>query len=234
MPKKLVERPRRGAWGPKRAQRDRSKTRMAIAREDFGALRKRGPMARHDKWLNEYLKPLQRFLRSRRGQPWDRVYSELREHLSASSTVHMHIMEHLWDMVARRVRVERGRVFRVERTAWRNELFCDGWGFYVHPRSGLLCEATAPRPRRRPRTPRVPYRAGGGNLLYLELEGQWYAVRLADERARDAEDWWDPVLGARVPRCHPEERRRHYGSRWLYAVDKRQLNRRALRRLGLR
>ncbi len=80
----------------------------------------------------------------------------------------------------------------------------------------------------------MPYRAGGGNLLYLELEGQWYAVRLADERARDAEDWWDPVLGARVPRCHPEERRRHYGSRWLYAVDKRQLNRRALRRLGLR
>lgn len=47
------------------------------------------------KQLNENLSPLKRFLESKRGQRWDDIYSEMREHVSAGNEVQNHILSHL-------------------------------------------------------------------------------------------------------------------------------------------
>jgi len=57
------------------------------------------------KTLNENLKPLVRFLASRAGQPWDEVYSEIRERINVKSAVQLHIMQHLWGFVDRDIKI---------------------------------------------------------------------------------------------------------------------------------
>jgi hypothetical protein len=62
---------------------------------------RRGAALRGDrKTLNENLKPLRRYLEKLVGRPWDKVYSEIAEHLRVSSTVQQHVRDHLKDFVA--------------------------------------------------------------------------------------------------------------------------------------
>jgi hypothetical protein len=94
------------------------------------------------KWLNENLAPLRRFLHSRIGRPWDKVYSEICKHVSLDSAVKKHILEHLDQFVVRKVREIDGRLqgidtygrpFELPPTSRRTRL-------YVCPRTGLLLE----------------------------------------------------------------------------------------------
>lgn len=97
-----------GARKLKRQHRRRSRERFHQSPEEAP---KREPMSGHRNYgwyakeLNEFLNPLQRFLESRVGQPWSKVYSEIRENLSPNNTVQMHIMQHLWQYVDRNVKV---------------------------------------------------------------------------------------------------------------------------------
>ncbi|HZH78594.1 MAG TPA: hypothetical protein VEY88_21375 [Archangium sp.] len=94
------------------------------------------------KWLNENLAPLRRFLHSRIGRPWDKVYSEICEHVSLDSAVKKHILEHLDQFVVRKVREIDGRLQGIDTygrplefpsTSRRTRL-------YVCPETGLLLE----------------------------------------------------------------------------------------------
>src|SRR3954469_16133269 len=51
------------------------------------------------KYLNENLQPLVRFLRSNVERFWNDVHSEIAEHLSCSSAVQKHVLDHLRDYV---------------------------------------------------------------------------------------------------------------------------------------
>lgn len=99
MPQLLVERERGGErrrFGA-RMQAFQRKTRT---RKDLECLPQLMPMGfRQTKWLNENLGPLRGFLKSKLGCPWNDVYSELRQRLCPKNTVHMHIMQHLWQYV---------------------------------------------------------------------------------------------------------------------------------------
>jgi len=95
MHKVIVERPRRGAgWArdgrplPVEDQPSRDKFRRGSQRS---------------KTLNENLAPLKRYLQKQVGRPWDKVYGEIRERISPSNTVQMHIHQHLFDYVERNV-----------------------------------------------------------------------------------------------------------------------------------
>src|SRR5688500_12073029 len=48
-----------------------------------------------EKFLNENLSPLRRFLRSSVGRPWDKVYGEICERINRNSAVQLHIWQHL-------------------------------------------------------------------------------------------------------------------------------------------
>ncbi len=99
------------------------------------------------KWLNENLTPLRRFLESRVGRPWDKVYSEICEHISLDSPVKKHVLEHLKHLVARKVREIDGKLYRVD-SYGREVEFTPGSAhpqLYVCPRTGLL-RAYEPKP----------------------------------------------------------------------------------------
>lgn len=52
------------------------------------------------KQLNENLTPLKRFLRAQVGRPWDKVYSEINEHVKVKNTVQAHIRQHIDNFIA--------------------------------------------------------------------------------------------------------------------------------------
>src|SRR4051812_1322018 len=97
MDKVIVERPRHGS----RANNDEKgvvkRRQQAIA--DVHLLPKRSSTARRRrksyKNLNEHLAPLRRFLNSRVGRHWDKVYAEIRERINPDSTQEMHILQHV-------------------------------------------------------------------------------------------------------------------------------------------
>jgi hypothetical protein len=50
---------------------------------------------------DDYLTPLLGYLHSKVGEKWDDVYSEIRKHTSADSTIGAHLYTHLWGYVER-------------------------------------------------------------------------------------------------------------------------------------
>jgi hypothetical protein len=51
------------------------------------------------KQLNENLQPLRRYLRRQVGRPWNKVHSEISEHLNSNTAVQKHILDHLkWEV----------------------------------------------------------------------------------------------------------------------------------------
>src|SRR6476660_1466738 len=97
MDKVIVERPRLGSRANNDDKGALKRRQRAIGNEEL--LPKRSSTARgrrnNYKSLNEHLAPLRRFLNSRVGRNWDKVYAEIRERINPDSTQQMHILQHL-------------------------------------------------------------------------------------------------------------------------------------------
>ncbi|MEL6349410.1 MAG: hypothetical protein AAFV53_40280 [Myxococcota bacterium] len=147
--------------------------------EDYEALPERltmRPRRGYRRQFGDNLAPLRRFLTAKLGERWDDVYAELRDGMSTRSAVHMHIFEHIDQMVSKDVILDGDRVLHHSR--WRGELFFNRWTFYVHPETGRLMQPTRTRPRNRWSPPeRAPHVDLGDGTLYLHYEGQWYIVQ---------------------------------------------------------
>ncbi|MGP1667627.1 MAG: hypothetical protein ACTS5I_17350 [Rhodanobacter sp.] len=99
MTKVIVERPRLGhkdSYRPLRAERKRDLSEDAPTRE---SMTKPHRMHYEGKQLNENLNPLRRFLRAQVGRPWDKVYSEINEHVKVTSAVQAHVRQHIKDFI---------------------------------------------------------------------------------------------------------------------------------------
>ena len=111
MAKVIVERPRlsrppRGKGSP--YPRGRLKT--IFERDLEGAPSKLGMGFPHaEKWLNENLAPLRRFVMGKVGRRWDLVRAEISAHVRRTSAVQAHVFEHLGDMVIENVEMVDGR-----------------------------------------------------------------------------------------------------------------------------
>jgi hypothetical protein len=161
MNKLLCERPRGGR---------RLKTKRTLGRHfDWESAPTRAPMPgwiRRSKGLNENLQPLERFLRSRVGRPWDLVYAEIRADLKVTRAIDLHILQHLDHMVHTKVRIIDGVLEAMDNVGWgkigANEL-------YVCPRTGQLrrfqpargrvtatLASSTPRPPSQPSPPCTP------------------------------------------------------------------------------
>lgn len=142
MPKVLVERPR----GGRRIRHQRVNLRGV---RDLDELPKRVSIA-HDnprtKWLSENLEPLARLLERRVGQKWDRVYSEIREHVRFDNPIQLHVLQHLWQFVERHVVMIDGKP--CDSMDHRPFSGYRRW-FYVCPLTGILRRVPhVARPRR--------------------------------------------------------------------------------------
>jgi hypothetical protein len=183
MKKVVVERPRSGSRGRNRKFGARlryveghdyeEQPRKALGFESYRSAKCA------EKEFTDVLNPLERFLRSNLGRPWDKVYSELCAGLDKRKTTGLHIFQHLKHMVISDCYFgEDGKVYSY------------GWGgypvraFYVHPRTGLLCEVRRQSKRERNRELRPDIDAItqlylGDSSGYRKHEGIWYKVKLA-------------------------------------------------------
>ncbi len=223
----------------------------ALVDDDGEPLRARQPVKRplKTKGLNENLNPLKRYLAANVGRPWNKIYSEIAEHLKPSSTVQQHVRDHLGDFVAVKTRMHNGVVMAVTRD--RLASLADTHApYYVHPRTGLL------------RKNEHYQRWGARRRLAREADAAQRAARM---RVIDAatqlhlfkDVWWEVTL-AKSPQIRMKAQKGQvlveapyedvvrrarlstlsgdvlYGRPRVYAIAKRQLSRAELKKYGLR
>ncbi len=222
MAKVIVERPRRGG-GIRYPRSHPDSHRLDI--EDFRSRQgmRRPWLSSHAKGLNENLAPLERYLRTHVGRPWDDIYSEICEHMNRNSAVQLHIWQHLMQFVCRDVYVTLGLV----KPSWWH-----GAGrFYVDPSTGILRENLFRwryrRPEPKPDPNRVP---ASEDIEYRRIEGIWYELRLAPiPKFRIGYDF---AIRKHLTEISDDLLHKFY-DRQVYAARKRQLNKKEIRKLGL-
>lgn len=187
MSKLLCERERANpGWGEPTYQRHKAKDLQLVEYEDEdgegveSAAPKRVPIVgrrgRGSKYLNENLSPLYKFIDSKIGKYWNKVYSEIREDLDTNSAVHMHIMQHLWQYVTRHVEVRDGKVYALPQGDgfWgRGERELNDGDIYVHPKSGVLCRYKRRKVPRK-KAPITSMKLGKKSYLCKFENGIWY------------------------------------------------------------
>jgi hypothetical protein len=245
MAKVIVERPRVGGLPRKRRYR-------YIA---FADLPRHEGMRRPHldfKTLNENLSPLRRYLHAQAGRPWNKVFAEISAHLRPDSTVQQHVRDHLADFVAIRTRLVDGRIVVVDTGrfgSYAPEPLEDAYrDLYVHPVTGVLLVNRHGKRRAAQRRGRNEDRDASAAdrrrvvapLLQLhKLRGCWFEVRLAAHAGSLPVARWSPLDGATPLDAVIDagmsdlDRLALYGRKDVYAVSKRQLGRREMRRYGL-
>lgn len=140
--------------------------------------------------FGENLSPLRRWLRSQTGRLWDKVYGEASQVIKPDSVVRNHIKLHLLEMVQRQTFLRAGEVWCFREGFWggAQEIpvtrACSRYApFYVHPRTGLLCEVKRfprvdARWRRQARETRNRNRWLADDILLHCLAGIWYECRM--------------------------------------------------------
>jgi len=248
MNKVIVERPRKGGH----------KGEYGRPRDLDDSPRQEGLRRRHRdrKWLNENLRPLERFLAAQVDRPWDKVYSEICDGIDRRSTVQKHILQHVGDFVAVRVRSVGGSPYYDARSgklqplaaAWAPEL-------YVDPHSGLLRRNTARLAfrkqwkqarldewRQRIEPVREDRRILDATTQLHRIDGVWYRVELArvPPASSPADDGIDAIRRTPARLCPARDgtgvtrsNRTLFGDETLYASSKRQLRTAELRQHGL-
>ncbi|MEZ5970354.1 MAG: hypothetical protein R3C31_00925 [Hyphomonadaceae bacterium] len=239
MSKVIVERPRTGrAWVVLRPGRTR-----ALVDDDGEPIKAKGarePKGREQKTkaLNETLNPLKRYLASNVGRPWNKVYSEISEHLKPTSTVQQHVRDHLDDFVATKTRMKGGAVVVTPRFGGERALEDDWCLYYVHPRTGLLRKNEKYKRwnarRREARQRADAERAARMRVVDAKtqlhlLKGAWWEVKLAKIPERQA--YTDVVHRAGLSDMPLELL---YGRPGVYARDKQQLSKADMKALKLR
>ncbi len=230
MAKVIVERPR-GGGGEKEPKGIRRRWQRCPLddlprRESIG---KKWGMGWRSKYLNENLAPLRRFLAGSVGRPWDKVFSELCQHIRIDSAVQKHVRDHVDDFVTRHVEIV-GRTVRPLPGA-------NGWGtllrpYYVHPVTGLL-RASPRQPRKPERPPETQLRIDPTHVI-RQVDGLWYEIELAPYTDGPV---YDVCLREELPSrarawSDTDRRLRELYGAVLYGRSKRQLNSREIRRLS--
>ena len=210
----VIERPRSGGRGkyPRNSRRCRDRENLP-AKE---GMTRPWILSGDQKAFSDLLGPLRKFLVSRVGRRWDDVYSEIRERLNPSSTVQIHIMNHLFGFV------EINPILGEDGAAWSTWRFGGPYrkafpgALYVHPVTGVLCrvpEGRSPWKRRKKIDPDKKIVDG---REMRRIDGIWYEVEEVTE----------------IVPVHDSERNvLHYLEQ--HRLLKRQLGNRDLRRHGL-
>jgi hypothetical protein len=171
------------------------------------------------KYLNDHLNPIKRLLRSKVGQSWNEVHSELNTRLDANTMAGRHVLDHVRDFVIEQVEMIDDVPYRKahQRYSWRSAILGTRYDdeFYVHPETGTLCLASRScdvkgikPPSYKPK--RDDYLAIDRDHHYQKIDDLWYHITLAQA---PAESVWDAVK---------KEMINAPGNR--YAIAKRQCN----------
>lgn len=242
MAKVIVERPRRGG----------GKSKGRVKAHPLDGPTKEGIGRPHDrrKSLNENLAPLIRFLESKVGQHWPKVYAEISANLRPVSTVQQHVRDHVQDFIAVKTAFRDGAIV-VHRPRFRGgpeKLEESGYRFYVHPVSGVIHRNKVGNEWKQSRRAAVAKTKAAiaarrvvlGPLQQLhKLNGSWFAVELSinGDETRETRRGGpgiaperDAIRDAGLSALPPVQL---YGLKNVRAKTKRQLGSRELARHGL-
>jgi hypothetical protein len=147
MNKVVTERPRRGHHNKSlKTGRRLSKDEHPIDYEDHDSGPRSHPISRHRqhgwdaKEFSDLIGPLQRYLAKNVGRPWNKIYSEMSESLDKRTVSGQHIWSHVgWEVELHCEIREDGKVYRKGSRRYASDRPVEG--LYVHPVTGLLCEA---------------------------------------------------------------------------------------------
>ena len=180
MHKVIVERPRmlRSRWKNRKTALRLSETQRAQAigdAEDYDSGRPRASSARHEKFLNENLAPLKRFLMQQVGRPWDKVYSEICRTIDTRSAIGLHVLQHVKDFIAVDTFMENGEV-RERNGCW----FMRARDLYVHPVTGII--RLTKRRQSQPKRAELSLVPVSETLEFEKIDGLWFQMeyRLCD------------------------------------------------------
>ncbi len=178
------------------------------------------------KYLSDHLGPLRRYLRSKIGQPWDQVYSELHQNLDKSSVTGLHIISHLWDYVERHVELIDGIPYRKAGTTWGGFRPLDGYRdeFYVHPETGILCAVEQISRRQKPEL-RDDVIELDAYHQYRKVNEVWFYVTFADLLH------WLPCFDVLQKMHITSQDAGQLYHRRIYAIDKRQCGKAELKKI---
>lgn len=248
MSKVLVDSPRgghRSAYalrGSRRARRNRLDRDGESAPLRVGIRRD----AIERKSFGEHLNPLYRYLSKQIHRPWAKVYSELCANVDRRNSVQEHLFQHIGSHVAVNTVWRDGQVFALD--SGDLEPLEKSWEpLYVHPLTGILLpnraralekqrqkQALAAKQEQRQSNRRIALPGMPVDRQWHRVKGIWYevALRLLDE-SPEAGPVYDVVLGHLVNRESRKVLASIYGYNDVYAMEKRQLPSKTLRKHGL-
>jgi len=221
----VIERPR-GGWRLKTPP-GYKKTLQTMERYDdegrkFESLRRRWVEANHVKWLSDNLGPLRRWLRSKVGQPWDDVYSELCQLINMGTLLGLHLKLHIFDFVQVDVVLIDGVPHHKHHNGYQTVLVnYRDTRFYVHPETGILCRV--PKPVKETSKKRDDLVVIDEYHQYRQIKGIWYFLTLADLPSQQFVQ--DVVLQVRMT---PQIAYSEYGKS-VYAIRKQQCSKKEIK-----
>jgi hypothetical protein len=251
MDKVIVERPRYGSRMNNDDKGERKRLERAVSNPDLLPPRASSARGRRAKMkqLNEHLGPLRRFLNSRVGRHWDKVYAEVRQRINPDSVQQMHILQHLVGPIGY-VQTDVKAGPEGSFTDLRGLPLRGGW--FVNPKTGCLERNPQSYLHGGQAKGRWSWAARNNPAVYVERDGKhfreiagvWYEVELRPvtpplrprplaPRLPDA--WPEPQVYDAILRCHPTygQLRAEHGD-YVYAAAKRQISSREIQRYQLR
>lgn len=218
MDKVIVERPRYGS----RLKSRKKGYRKYVASTPVENLPVREPMLGRwqgmERFLNEHLGPMKRFLRSNVGRPWEKVHEELCEHISFANPVQSHVLDHIFDFVHQYVEViNRRHVIKIKHEYWWGPRRLRQGEMYICPKTRILRVVLGPK--HKPKRERQFCQTA--TLKYLQKDNLWWEVKLC-LTPENPENQWDVWLEQNVADIQASQAFAPYGQKY-FAVSKRAL-----------
>jgi hypothetical protein len=240
MGKVLVERPRlkRRSGDSRPSKGYRKEAERALAAGDAPSrepIKKRYKNNR--KFFNENLGPLRRFLEANVGRPWNKVYSDICQHVDRGNVVQKHVLTHLFDYVVTNTGLIDGELCRVDsyarqygeplRTCGRRHQW------YVCPKTGLLRRSRyVPHQRNSLAPPRQVVL--NKTQRCVRLNGKWELITVAPMPDAQNAGGYDVVRKRRATGWqHDHALAVAFYGEPVYAVARRPLSRAELRNLPI-
>ena len=224
--KAIIERPRRGYLKTPQGAKKYQQT----FDDEFSGYE---PKCRFKtKYFSDNLNPLQRFLLSRVGKPWNEVYSELSRRFDKRTLTGYHLFSHVETLVAQHVEIVEDLPYTTPRSKYGRQ-YPLGYvrdNLYVHPETGILSVA---KKQKTPIEKREDILELDRDRQYRKIDEIWYLVTFAEcpyprySSNRKVFKVFDVLLGKKLDYWTLS---RQY-NRTTYAVHKRHCTKKEIKQI---
>lgn len=196
----------------------------------------------NQKEFTDVLGPLYGYLRSKIGQKWDDVYSEICQNLPKTNVQYIHIHTHINQFVEKNVILIDGQPHSSNGLPmWSYSRY---HSMYVNPTTGLLCEIQVKK-YAKTKKPQPRWTDKNRTHQHIVIAGSWFEVEVKKFTSKATRYDLHPIAGIYAPYDHGlcrrvylnnwheiQDLKRLYGGEYL-GVSKRQLNSREIKKLNL-